>query len=390
MIKVLFGRIVAISILNVCFVANALATTFPQFLESLPRLPDGRYVYDYDIATDNINTLYAYYGTKVLKKLSLGLSGSGEEVTPSSLVKTDSNGDDAVWESPQKDNLTYCIQRDGTRGFQDNIYRVSNAMAVATQDWEAAANINFTHLSSEDNNCERSDRVLFRVMKTWATWQGGGVQAASFFPDDPPQNRTLWIAADMPENTPDPLSFSGLLRHELGHILGLVHEHARKDECPESGWRALTGYDLYSVMHYRVLCNGPNVDYFLTDLDKDGVSQLYPFPPDPPPGPTNHLPVARLAISGKAYAQQPTLLDGTASNDPDGHITRYDWVFGDGQSARTIAPIVEHVYQRTGVFNASLSVEDNHQARSANTAHVDVHVEFNPALYPALYDYLIN
>jgi hypothetical protein len=368
--------------------ANAAASTFPEFLGTLPRVPNGNYIYDHDIATSDIDTLYEYYESAIIKQLGRSTQFDNAAFQPFSLVKRDRNGNDAVWTSPQKDNLTYCIQRDGIRGFQDNYYRVATAMAAAANDWEASANVNFKHVASEDTDCMNSDRVLFKVLETWASWQGGDVQAGAFFPDSPPQDRILWIAADMPQNPSAPLSFTGLLRHELGHILGLVHEHAREEQCPEVGdWRALTGYDRYSVMHYRIRCDGPNVDYFLTDLDKEGVAQLYPFPVDP--APVNHPPVARLALSGKAYAQQKSILDGTASNDTDGHITAYIWSFGDGRSVTTTAPIVEHVYDETRPYGASLRVRDNNGATS-DLVHLTLNVEFNPALFPAIYSTLLN
>jgi len=46
----------------------------------------------------------------------------------------------------------------------------------------------------------------------------------------------------------------GVFRHELGHVLGLRHEHIRAPGtfCTEdSSWRGVTAYDSASVMHYR-------------------------------------------------------------------------------------------------------------------------------------------
>jgi hypothetical protein len=379
------GKLILSLTLGTCYSLNVSASTFPEFLESLPRLPNGNYVYDHDLATSNIDTLYDYYEYSVIKRLDPAIPSGDTTIQPYSLVKLDRNGNDAIWSGSQKDNLTYCIQRDGQHGFQDNYYRVANAMRSATRDWEASANVNFSHNSSQDANCEQSDEVLFRVLETWASWQGGGVQAAAFFPDSPAHERILWIAADMPQNTPAPISFSGLLRHELGHVIGLVHEHAREDLCPEAGdWRALTAYDRYSVMHYRVSCNGPNTDYFLSNLDRQGVGELYPFPPDPDPTPVNSPPVARLALSGKAYAQQNSILDGTASNDNDGHIVRYHWTFGDGQSSTTVSRVVEHQFNEVRSYRATLQVRDNDNALSALT-QLTINVDFNPALFPAIY-----
>jgi hypothetical protein len=75
-------------------------------------------------------------------------------------------------------------------------------------------------------------------------------------------------------------TLTGVLRHELGHVLGFRHEHTRSTAsgCYEDGnWRALTStYDRYSVMHYPQ-CNGLQTgDLVLTSLDKSGARSLYP------------------------------------------------------------------------------------------------------------------
>ena len=76
-----------------------------------------------------------------------------------------------------------------------------------------------------------------------------------------------------------PLTATGTLRDELGHILGFRHEHTRPEAgvCFEdNNWRALAKYDSASVMRYPV-CNGTNTgDWVLTDLDGKGAAKLYP------------------------------------------------------------------------------------------------------------------
>ncbi|WP_458576345.1 zinc metalloprotease [Aliamphritea spongicola] len=70
----------------------------------------------------------------------------------------------------------------------------------------------------------------------------------------------------------------GILRHELGHVLGFRHEHTRAESgtCFEdSEWTPLTSYDPFSVMHYPQ-CNGQG-DWSLsiTKQDAKGASCLY-------------------------------------------------------------------------------------------------------------------
>jgi hypothetical protein len=76
-----------------------------------------------------------------------------------------------------------------------------------------------------------------------------------------------------------PFTLSGVLRHELGHVLGFRHEHTR----PEAGtcfeddsWIPLTPYESDSVMHYPQ-CNGTNFgDLVITAGDAAGARAAYP------------------------------------------------------------------------------------------------------------------
>jgi hypothetical protein len=50
------------------------------------------------------------------------------------------------------------------------------------------------------------------------------------------------------------------------------------------------------------------------------------------------------------YAGQPTVFDASPSSTPVGAIVQYHWDFGDGETATTTVPLVEHVYQRPGAY----------------------------------------
>src|SRR5262249_50666403 len=101
--------------------------------------------------------------------------------------------------------------------------------------------------------------------------------ARSFFPNSSRRNREVLVSTDSFGNI-KPWTLAGIFRHELGHTIGMRHEHTRPEAgtCFEdNNWRALTVYDSSSVMHYPQ-CNGTNNgDLNLTTLDKQGVASLY-------------------------------------------------------------------------------------------------------------------
>jgi PKD repeat protein len=78
----------------------------------------------------------------------------------------------------------------------------------------------------------------------------------------------------------------------------------------------------------------------------------------------------------------PLAVELTASaSDPDGSIAAYQWDFGDGQTS--VLPIVSHVYQTSGTFNARVTVTDNLGASA--TASVTINVSALPMVAEVLY-----
>lgn len=197
-------------------------------------------------------------------------AGIGTTEQPSIVNRV--NGSDDTWSASQALNLTYCISQSS---FGSRYATVVSAMNSATAAWEGAGRLNFVHVSTQDGNCtSRNNNVVFNVRQV----KSSQYLARAFFPSSSRRSREILIATSSFGNL-GTWTLTGVLRHELGHTIGLRHEHTR----PESGacfednsWRALTAYDSDSVMHYPQ-CNGTqDGDLVLTNLDRAGAAALYP------------------------------------------------------------------------------------------------------------------
>jgi hypothetical protein len=174
--------------------------------------------------------------------------------------------------------LSYFVSKE-TFPNQSQYQTARESVRTATEDWMKVCGIRFEYQPQLDDPNTRNGSALFSVSFVNA---GGQFIAAAFFPDDPPERRVLVI---------DPSFFDagqgfnkvGVLRHELGHVLGFRHEHIRSEAppgCPgESlfGTIVATDYDPKSVMHYFCGDVGSK-ELEITDLDRQGAQRLYGLP----------------------------------------------------------------------------------------------------------------
>jgi hypothetical protein len=238
--------------------------SWEAFQDAARRDFDGHvsYVVDGDMPV-SLDGLRAFYDQHV----------AGTAPIDKSTVNTVGGRDD-VWNADQKRDLTYCVTNDfgGAKG------RAVSEVYQAAKAWEAVANVRFRYVPSQDGACVGTNTAVTFAVRPWS--EGG---ACAFFPSgDSCVPRTLVM--DFTDFDTNPtwdslapnLTTTGVFRHELGHILGLRHEHIRGGSCNEGGTsRDLTPYDRGSVMHYQ-WCGGVTAsDMNITASDTAGVRQLY-------------------------------------------------------------------------------------------------------------------
>ena len=240
------------------------APSFAALKETLPR--DGNYyILEGDLQLTE-QELRAYVDAK---------RQEGEKQLPisSELIVNRWNDQDDYYRKVSDRTLNYALDRSSFEGGADQYAVVARNVVAATKAWESSCpqcQINFVYKPELDSNPSATElNFVVRLHDVH-----GAYIAASFFPHDDKLRRFLNI---------DPSYFvagfdqTGVLRHELGHVLGYRHEHIRGiPGCYSEGnqWRPLTEYDPKSVMHY--FCGGHgSVALALTDLDVRGHRQLY-------------------------------------------------------------------------------------------------------------------
>lgn len=240
------------------------------------------YVAEGDLLLDSDEVLLHDLQKKLLKRRSAvedAFTSAGMEPMeprlPTGLVSATHGRRIIRW----KDGMTikYCVLR-RTFPDDDSYNLVVDCMQKATADWENTCGVKFGYSRTKDTSLTLMPTgVTFPVRFIDAQ---GAFIAASFFPNTPLLRRRLLID---PTFLHTRFNKVGVLRHELGHILGFRHEHIRSGApaiCPDESMEdtlELTDYDPQSVMHYFCGQLG-SIELALTELDRLGAQKVYGLP----------------------------------------------------------------------------------------------------------------
>lgn len=223
-------------------------------------------------------TYYLWEGDQLLTASQVRTALRGKKksddkgpASPELVVMLTAEGKDAIWPKGQR-AFTYAVNR-ASFPSQAKYDLVVRDLKVATKDWVDACpscGVSFTHKAALDTG-RSFPGVTFVVH-----YDPGETRfvAAAFFPNDPVYRRQVIIA---PGFYTMEFSTAGVLRHEIGHVLGYRHEHIQDVagcDFEDNQWRPVTPYNPKSVMHY--MCGGGGTfDLNLQPDDKSGHVKLY-------------------------------------------------------------------------------------------------------------------
>ncbi|MDR9865298.1 MULTISPECIES: hypothetical protein [Pseudomonas] len=246
--------------------AQSFDAAFKPFLGKLPQL----------VITEQGNAIYYILEGDLLldeegvQAYLMALRRGQVTARDGELLVLTEQGKKVIWPKGQR-QLTYAVDR-GSFPSRAQYQMVVDNMQAAAQDWmfcqECA--ISFVHKSTLDPE-PKTGQVTFIVRYSANV---DGAFAVGFFPNAAPALRYVRIT---PAYFTSDYDRVGILRHELGHVLGYQHEQAVGiPGCVREGnkWQEISPYNPKSVMHY--LCgSGGTKSLVLQNTDKAGHRATY-------------------------------------------------------------------------------------------------------------------
>ena len=230
------------------------------------------YIVEGDIPVSSLDELKQYYDEHY--------SAHAEKLA----VRTFNSADDA-WSNGDQRALEYCVSSTFPASGAWSRTNVIAAMATATARWKQAANIDFSYNSSRDSDCVSGSSTpnsrFFKVAPQ--DLSASGAYACAFWP----VSRSTCSELDgstvgVDTSLTPPISAARTLTHELGHVLGMIHEYSRNDApggCQFQTARYLTDYDVVSIMQASIGACGGSPTETLSLTDGAGIRVLYGMPP---------------------------------------------------------------------------------------------------------------
>ena len=248
--------------------------TYDQFRAWVHPDAEGRFVVDGDIAIYSEQGLRAFYQRALEEHLDERAAEHGLGIARQNLLVNTVGAADDLQIRADRFDITYCV----SSAFGAKFDTVVSTLDIAARSW--ADRIGVRHRLVSTSTCNTSTNVMFDVRPAPS---GATYFASSFFPSYDRSVRELLIADAAFTTTSGGRDFQGILRHELGHTLGLRHEHILlSPSCTgelASDFREVTEYDVDSVMHYPQCRPSGTGGYRQSYLDYRGGNLLYGLAP---------------------------------------------------------------------------------------------------------------
>jgi len=220
--------------------------TWEAFRASSLRGDRGAFIVDDDITIWSEQELRTYYDQGVRQLTALNEAGGDLKLARAALTVNLVGSADDVWAFSSRFGLSYCISSGFTAAQQAAL---GPSLASATRSWSDRIGVAFTEVAASPCDSTTSSTV-FNIRLD----PGAGCCAGSFFPSYARNQRELLLKAEAFTTSDGGRDLDGIIRHELGHIIGFRHEHIwLNGGCTgetTAGARQLTPYDVDSVMHY--------------------------------------------------------------------------------------------------------------------------------------------
>lgn len=259
--------------------SSELLTDFEKFkskFDSIIYDEKAYYVVEGDLRF-NEDELFAYY----VKSDSIVKPLTPHQVNQVQLV-IGLNEDDNLDIMPNARGLTYAIFKESFP-LNYNYKKVKENFIKASDEWSEKldSGVKFTHQENLDtikDEVHLKSKVSFIVKYVNPKKDSKQLETAAlaFFPSS---DKAIWNVEIRPGYFATDYDKIGILRHEIGHILGFRHEHAldsSPDACKKSDKKVkpLSTYDRVSVMHY--FCGGyGNKELTFTERDIEGAKCIY-------------------------------------------------------------------------------------------------------------------